>query len=125
MRNILTALCCVAGMGVALAFGIGVVLIGFPSPTPEWEYKWCDTFDNFALKAEQTGGVYVVGDESPIGHISVVGWADGSFGVFVYLEETDTVCVITTGTFASITLSIPGVDEAPPAVIPKVLGKPV
>lgn len=124
MRNILTALLCVVGIGVALAGGIGIGIIGFPTTTTEFEYKWCDTFDNFALKAEQTGGVFVAGGETPSGVVSVIGWPDGSFAIAIYLEETDTVCFIETGTFASMELIVPGA-EAPPAVIPKLLGDAV
>lgn len=116
MRNILAALAVIIGIGVSLAGGIGIAVIGFPSnatataadPLPQVQenspfqghaYNWCVPLNMFIHKMKINEGVLASSGNTENGRVSVFTFPDSSFGVFIFNPETGIVCLISTGWF--------------------------
>lgn len=116
MKNIFTALLATVAIGIALAGGIGLAVIGIPStvaanaqvqevdssvPTDQlFTFDACTNLNSF-LSAMKSNDGYLAsyGDIPNDVIVSVVIFHDNSFGLFIYYPNSDMVCVISTGWF--------------------------
>lgn len=96
----------------AVAFFVaiaGIVAFAVAKPIEEikppllnnMEIRFCTDLDDFALRMEKFDGRLIAGDDIGDSAVFLVQFPDDTFGLFLYEESIDQVCVIDIGTFTT------------------------